>query len=283
MTLTEQLKELVKKERALNVEIIRKLREVEDSKEFARMGYENMHEYCIGELKYSGAAADRRVKSMRLIRSEPQVENKLVSGEINLTTAAHIQRTFVQAEKQNVELPRKQIIEEVCGYSTREAEKKINQHAARAGMEVDLEDAEFEKDLEWLLAHLSHAHPGLKKDGLLKLLVKEKVAKLDPHRDRRKSGTGKDSDPEKRRPSEALKREVIKRDGGACTFVSAAGKRCGATRFVELDHIVPVAKGGLTKLSNLRLLCRTHNQLAAQDAGLSRQNSGAGKQSAFFH
>jgi 5-methylcytosine-specific restriction endonuclease McrA len=35
--------------------------------------------------------------------------------------------------------------------------------------------------------------------------------------------------------------------------------RCGATERLEMDHVVPVAKGGTHSLDNLQVLCRTCN------------------------
>lgn len=60
-------------------------------------------------------------------------------------------------------------------------------------------------------------------------------------------------------------REVYERDGGQCTFVSADGRRCTSRRRLELDHIDPDAVGGPETTKNLRLLCDTHNQLAARN------------------
>lgn len=56
----------------------------------------------------------------------------------------------------------------------------------------------------------------------------------------------------------SLKRTVWLRDQGQCTY-----KDCRSKYFLELDHIQPLALGGKTELSNLRLLCRVHNQRAA--------------------
>ncbi len=64
----------------------------------------------------------------------------------------------------------------------------------------------------------------------------------------------------------AVRREVWERDGGQCTFVDADGRRCEERFRVELDHVVPVARGGCSTVENLRLLCRAHNQLAAERA-----------------
>ena len=60
-----------------------------------------------------------------------------------------------------------------------------------------------------------------------------------------------------------VKRAVRERDGGRCTFVSEGGHRCTARSGIEFDHIEPVARGGESTASNLRLRCRAHNQLEA--------------------
>ena len=64
----------------------------------------------------------------------------------------------------------------------------------------------------------------------------------------------------------AVKRAVAKRDGGRCAFVSEAGRRCAARRTLEFDHIEPVARGGQATAENVRLVCRAHNQHAAESA-----------------
>ncbi len=61
-----------------------------------------------------------------------------------------------------------------------------------------------------------------------------------------------------------LTRAVWQRDQGMCTWTLASGKRCGSTRKIEIDHVVPVALGGKTELGNLRQLCSAHNQLHAR-------------------
>ena len=62
----------------------------------------------------------------------------------------------------------------------------------------------------------------------------------------------------------ALKHAVTLRDGSCCTFTDSVGRRCGATVEVQIDHRVPVARGGRNDIENLRLLCREHNIMAAQ-------------------
>ena len=64
--------------------------------------------------------------------------------------------------------------------------------------------------------------------------------------------------------SAAVRREVWKRDEGRCTWRGPDGQRCGSTWQVELDHIRPAALGGPSTVENLRILCRTHNALSAE-------------------
>ncbi len=63
----------------------------------------------------------------------------------------------------------------------------------------------------------------------------------------------------------AVRREVWNRDGGRCSWTRANGRRCGSRYRLEIDHIVPVAKGGGSEPSNLRVTCRGCNALHARN------------------
>jgi hypothetical protein len=62
----------------------------------------------------------------------------------------------------------------------------------------------------------------------------------------------------------AVRRAVWRRDGGRCTFVSERGRRCAARTRLEFDHIEPMARGGESTVTGLRLRCRAHNQYEAE-------------------
>jgi 5-methylcytosine-specific restriction endonuclease McrA len=59
----------------------------------------------------------------------------------------------------------------------------------------------------------------------------------------------------------SMKRAVWTRDHGQCTHPC-----CFSRHKLQFDHILPLAKGGTTSVSNLRLVCQTHNLLAARGA-----------------
>ena len=67
-----------------------------------------------------------------------------------------------------------------------------------------------------------------------------------------------------RRVPRTVKRTVWKRDGRQCAYVSPDGERCEERKCLELDHIVPVARGGQSTVENLRVLCSAHNRHAAE-------------------
>jgi 5-methylcytosine-specific restriction endonuclease McrA len=61
-----------------------------------------------------------------------------------------------------------------------------------------------------------------------------------------------------------VRREVWTRDGGRCAWIAADGRRCNSRWKLELDHIHPAALGGPSTVENLRIACRPHNLLHAE-------------------
>jgi hypothetical protein len=62
----------------------------------------------------------------------------------------------------------------------------------------------------------------------------------------------------------AVKRAVWVRDQGRCSWPLDSGGVCGSTHRLELDHIDPWARWGDPTEANLRLVCGSHNALAAR-------------------
>jgi hypothetical protein len=138
-------------------------------------------------------------------------------------------------------------------------------------------DAEMKAELETLKALLSHKVP----TGDLREVLREAIrCGVEKHGKRKgavvatrkprpvvRAGEGEpnaSSDPGSTHITAAVRREVWKRDGGRCTFVSPDGSRCNSRWRLELDHIEPVALGGTSTVPNLRLRCRGHNMLHAE-------------------
>lgn len=77
-------------------------------------------------------------------------------------------------------------------------------------------------------------------------------------------GESRGAPPRTRRIPAAVRDDVFARDRGQCTYISAVGKRCKSKHNLQIDHVVPVARGGSNDPSNLRLLCAYHNRLEAE-------------------
>jgi 5-methylcytosine-specific restriction endonuclease McrA len=128
---------------------------------------------------------------------------------------------------------------------------------------LDRETLELLREAQDLL---SHAIPGRAEADVLKRVLRDWVAAEK----RRKYGltdrprARRAATPKGRHVPNAIKREVVRRDGGRCTFVGPDGRRCGSRVRLELDHVTPLARGGETSVANLRLRCRTHNQSEAE-------------------
>jgi hypothetical protein len=59
-------------------------------------------------------------------------------------------------------------------------------------------------------------------------------------------------------------RQAYERSGGHCEYVAEDGTRCTCRVFLEADHVVMRAFGG--GHDRIRILCRNHNQFAAEAA-----------------
>lgn len=62
-----------------------------------------------------------------------------------------------------------------------------------------------------------------------------------------------------------VKSAVWERDEGRCAWRESDGRVCGSKDWLEYDHLRPFADGGRSDdPRNIRLLCRVHNQAAAE-------------------
>ena len=123
-----------------------------------------------------------------------------------------------------------------------------------------------EDKIRWAQALASRQLPSGDLATLLELFADAYIEKQEKKRfaatKRPRSGSGHSSSP--RYLPAAVKRAVVERDQWRCTFVSEAGRRCTGIKFLEFDHVEPVARGGQSTVENLRLRCRAHNQYAAE-------------------
>jgi hypothetical protein len=136
----------------------------------------------------------------------------------------------------------------------------------------------FLEKLEAARAALSHSHLGGSAEEILEAGLD---LLLERHAKRRGLVSKPRREPRPAKPAHVpahVKRAVWERDGGRCQWALDGGGICGSTHQVELDHVVPRGRGGPSTIGNMRVLCRTHNLLAARkvygDAWMDRFRRG---------
>ena len=135
-------------------------------------------------------------------------------------------------------------------------------------LRIDIHCTVNRESLEDARALLSHSIPS----GELGQVIDRALEAVIREMEKRKFGaTTRPRAAAPRKPSTSprhipayVKREVWTRDGGRCTFVGPNRHRCAERRFLEFDHVRPVALGGESTVDGLRLRCRVHNQYEAE-------------------
>lgn len=127
----ERFKNIVQTERRSTAEVLVYFREAEKRMLYAELGYPSLLAFAVQELKYSEAAAYRRITAMRMTRDLPEVKEKIESGELSLSTVTQASTFFRQSEKQQGEKvgvsTRREVLKAIAGKSSRETEKTLLQ------------------------------------------------------------------------------------------------------------------------------------------------------------
>jgi 5-methylcytosine-specific restriction endonuclease McrA len=134
-------------------------------------------------------------------------------------------------------------------------------------------DGAFKEELETPTMLLSHKVPSGDLAAVLREAVRcgiEKHGKrkgaVPPARNRTRTSEPRATGAERSRAIPAdVRRQVWERDGGRCAYEGEDGRRCGSRWQLEVDHVHPVSRGGRSTADNLRLACRKHNILHAEE------------------
>jgi 5-methylcytosine-specific restriction endonuclease McrA len=110
-----RVKDLVSRERAVTLEILVHLIEVERRRLHLGLGYSSMFEYAVRHLGYSESAAARRIRAARCIRDYPEIYRLLEKNEVTLITISMVAPILDEANARD-------LLAKIRGKSQREVE-----------------------------------------------------------------------------------------------------------------------------------------------------------------
>jgi hypothetical protein len=275
-------------------QVIEHIAEVDKRQLYRKQACSSMFVYCVERLGFSEDAAWRRIQVARLCISLPLVLDYL--EKIHLTGLSHLAPHLTLENH-------KEVLLRACGKTKREIDilcaelapkpdlpekvralpmlsfapvaKKtqlpVLEQVAKPARTVPLTPERFAvqftagKSLKDKLDRARELLPGTELAEIFDRALTLLVSDVEKKRFGKTSRPGKNKDSsESRRVPNAIKRAVFERDQGQCTFKDSEGHRC-TNRVVEFDHALPYAYGGQTTLDNLRLRCRAHNLLSAEE------------------
>ncbi len=241
----------------------------ERERHFVVLGFGSVYDWLIKRHKFSESAAHRRVQASRLLALVP--DEKFTSGDVNLTTLTQVATVIRKEEKRTGQRMTKEAKSELVAKIERKTSAQTEQLLAtefpetntgkdsiralnhdQSRLTTDLPQATRAK-LERLKELLGTQNSAEVLDEAFTALLKQLDSPETAPRE-----TAAKSIPQK------LRRYVIQK-AQTCEYRDpVTGQRCDSTHNLQVDHIIPKAKGGTNQLSNLRCLCRQHNMHAAE-------------------
>jgi 5-methylcytosine-specific restriction endonuclease McrA len=272
-------------------DIVLYLAEVDRRGIYRDAGFSSLFTFCTDRLGYSEAGAGRRVRAARCLAQSPEIYSQLKSGTITLCSLSEVATVFTP---ENQEL----VLTAIQGASKREAQVKAQSFGApkpakrstiRAKKVLVTPPVEFGNTPEptppvieprysfnfevsqevmdlytEARAIIGYSKPEEVFEKALKHFIAQKkqvprvvAAKVIVKQD-------KPVNPKSRAAPLNTRRAVLQRDNYQCSYCAADGTQCRERVGLEIDHIKPFALGGTHEIDNLRVVCKAHNGLFAE-------------------
>jgi len=177
---------------------VRLFEEIYARKLYLSRGYPSLFEMAVKHFGYCAGSAQRRINSMKLMRELPEIEEKIESGELSLTTASTLQGFFISEKREHKVYSRfdkLSVVQSCLNKSTREVERElvalspirdkresvnyINENRLRISLSIS---EELHQKINHLKSIWSHSNPSLSTEVLLERVVEMALDKVDPVR-----------------------------------------------------------------------------------------------------
>ena len=239
--------------------------------------FNSLFQYVQEGLGYSETQASERVRAMELMYKVAEVKREIESGGLTLTAAARV-ATHAKRLKLDIEQVA-ELLPSVTGKSTRVLEKVLLAREVQAGVAprevmkpVSATQTKLSVTLDdEVVALLNQArdldsNPGASIAEVLKKALSAYVTQKQHQKSaaaRLPRAPGVSPRIRVRQIPRATRRLVWKQAQGTCEFTHE-GRRCGSTRSLTIEHVIPYAHGGTHATTNLKLFCWAHNQHTAK-------------------
>lgn len=294
--LVSETTRLREEEKEILYSLLLHIGEIDERKLYRDEGYSSLFTYLNLELGYSKGASYRRIEAARLLRKHPELYEKLTSGELSFTALVELAKckenlseVVAMSVGKSAEAVSKIVERETAPVTQKRKKDRVRVTKCAPKPEVDplfsnaeeqTEEArevrseplfeiafQADEDFMQLYQEAKAVAGGRSMEEVFKKVLHDYTKRNSPkermkRREQRKAQASKKTTG--RYVSAQSKDAVYVRDGGQCTYVSPGGRRCSCKEHLEFDHVQPFGLGGESEPSNLRLLCKAHNQMMAE-------------------
>jgi len=283
----------------MEADLLVHLGEIDERKLYLDRAFSSMFTFCTRELGFSEGAAYNRILVARAARRLPALIEAVRSGRVHLAGLRLLAPHLTQENHEDLLAKaagrtKDEVAEFVAAIAPRPPQppmiRKLPEHQSLPLVQsapkpdappprpiVPVAEAtyklqftisrEFRDEIREAQDLLRHRMPDGDLATIFRSALEMLVASVKKERfavGRKPRGPAETSvETTSRHVPDAIKRAVHERDGGRCTFVDERGKRCDETGMLEIDHVEGFARTHRHDVNALRLLCRAHNQHAA--------------------
>ena len=253
---------LINSQKLLNAKIVEFLLELERRKLYCKSRHQSLYDYLTKQLAVAREEAYSYSRALRLIIRFPQLLSSLKEKQITISTLKNLERYFSyqkiinQQEQLTIinaalQTPERAFERELQRFEAPPMDliKPTNNGKSRAHLTLEKQTVEKLQRLKNLLYQRGRGNF----DQILSFTLDSTLEQVD--RLQQQNSRPYTDGTHSRSISEGLKTAVWQRAKGKCEI-------CSSEFCLEIDHVIPYARGGTNDLWNLRLLCHNCNERA---------------------